>query len=523
MKNLKLLSFLLAVLLLWSCSQEIAELTPPTPSPAPTGTPGTADLTKFVAIGNSLTAGFQSGALFTQGQNESLAKIMHQQFVYAGGGTTFNQPDINSVNGYNSSASNPSEGIIRGRFVLFTNPTTGAVGPVAAGTQGVPAPYNTADLPGAYTGNKAALNNFGVPGILLGQCLTPLTGGPPTGNPAYNGLYARFASNPGTSTIIGDAVAANPTFFMFFLGNNDILGYATTGGSGAIPMTSVENFTTQYNGAIATLLGNLPTAKGVVGNIPDVTAIPFFFTVRWNPIPLDAATATQLTGALANPYNGFLAAMVGNGIITQAEADKRRLTFSASLNNPITIVDETLTDLTPYMQGEAAALLPYARARQTKNTDLVTLSAGAVLGTLVSNNPQLINGVTVPMGDQFILIPEEIQEIKDRTAAFNAIISAAVAGSNNRLALADVNSVFNQFVANPQSFIPQTGILLLPTISPPFAAFSEDGVHPNGRGSAFLANVFIDAINAKFGATIPKADVTKYSGTRTPLTINSTY
>jgi phospholipase/lecithinase/hemolysin len=310
---------------------------------------------------------------------------------------------------------------------------------------------------------------------------------------------------------------------MFFLGNNDILGYATTGGSGAIPMTSVENFTTQYNGAIATLLGNLPTAKGVVGNIPDVTAIPFFFTVRWNPIPLDAATATQLTGALANPYNGFLAAMVGNGIITQAEADKRRLTFSASLNNPITIVDETLTDLTPYMQGEAAALLPYARARQTKNTDLVTLSAGAVLGTLVSNNPQLINGVTVPMGDQFILIPEEIQEIKDRTAAFNAIISAAVAGSNNRLALADVNSVFNQFVANPQSFIPQTGILLLPTISPPFAAFSEDGVHPNGRGSAFLANVFIDAINAKFGATIPKADVTKYSGTRTPLTINSTY
>src|SRR5260221_486293 len=102
--------------------------------------------------------------------------------------------------------------------VITLTPPPGPEAP--AGNKG------NADLPTPYTGDKTKLNNFGVPGILLGQALIPQTGGPSTGNPYYNGLYARFASNPGTSTIIGDALATQPTFFTFDLGNNDVLGYA---------------------------------------------------------------------------------------------------------------------------------------------------------------------------------------------------------------------------------------------------------------------------------------------------------
>jgi hypothetical protein len=43
-------------------------------------------------------------------------------------------------------------------------------------------------------------------------------------------------------------------------------------------------------------------------------------------------------------------------------------------------------------------------------------------------------------------------------------------------------------------------------------AFSLDGIHLNPRGCAIAANEFIDAINKKYGSTIPHVDVTQYQG-----------
>src|SRR5688572_2977904 len=75
------------------------------PQPAvpacPTGaSAGTANFAKYVAMGSSYTAGFQAGALFNDGQNNSLGKILATQFACVGGGV-FNQPSINSEHGYN--------------------------------------------------------------------------------------------------------------------------------------------------------------------------------------------------------------------------------------------------------------------------------------------------------------------------------------------------------------------------------------------------------------------------------------
>jgi lysophospholipase L1-like esterase len=537
MKKYNILSILLSAALILGCAQEVDELKDPAAEEEPTGTLGAnIDVSNFVTIGNSLVAGYQANALFTDGQNESIGKIIHQQMVYAGATGEFNQPDINSENGFSGFI--PSTTVPLGRLILYDPDGSGprSAGPAASATPArtasgtapcnvletpaLPAPYNTAASPldpsWAFTGAKDELNNFGVPGITVGELLVSTSP-----NPAFSTYYYRFATNPGTSTILGDAVAAAPTFFLLEIGNNDILGYATGGASNPSILTSEADFTTRYNGVTATLLGNLPDAKGVVANIPNVTSIPFFFTVKWNAVPLDATTAATVTAALATPYNGFLQAMVANEIITAEEATKRTLTYAAGTANPILITDETLTDLSPYMTGEAAGLIPYAKARQTTSSDLITLTAGSVLGTCVEGNPQVINGVTYPLSDAYVLIPSETQEILTRTAQFNAIIAAAVAGSNNRLALADVNTAFTNFVATQGAVM--NGILLTPSISPPYAGFSEDGVHPNGRGYAFLANIFIDAINAKFGSTIPKANITHYRGTRTPVTPTDSY
>jgi hypothetical protein len=546
---------LAATLLVGSCKQESIKLMAPEIVTPPVTTPskGSADFTKFVAIGNSLTSGYQAGALFTTGQQNSLGAILAKQFSTAGGGA-FNQPDINSVNGFNTTTTNPpfAGGPILGKLVLFdpdgAGPRTAA--PAATGTPArtatcpstvtTPAvPGSGGDLPTAFSGNKAALNNFGVPGIQLIQAIIPQTGGPSTGNPAFNPFYQRFASNPGTSTILGDAVAANGSFFMFFLGNNDILGYATTGGSGAIPLTTLggapgpgTGFQATYQSAIGTLLAANPNSKGVIGNIPDVTTIPFFFTVSFNAVTLTADQATSLNAAFGG-YNAVLDAIKGNTNLlalsesTPANLDARKVTYTSGARNRILIAEKTaeFPDLGKAFDAllaaggisaaQRAGLEPYRRVRQATASDLITLSAGGLLGTCVGNSPTAIVGTTVPLADQFVLIPSETTAILTATAQFNAVIKAAADNSNNRIALADVNAAFKKLVNDRLQII--DGVAISPSFAPPTGGFSEDGVHPNNRGYAYLANIFIDAINAKFGATIPRADLSKYSGTFLPV------
>src|SRR5258706_4424556 len=108
-----------------SCKQDVITLKQPEIIQPETPSKGNADFSKYVSIGNSLTAGFQAAALFNDGQQNSFPKILSKQLSWAQDPTgattlTFNQPDINSVNGYNSTYSNPGAGIIRGRLVLFT-------------------------------------------------------------------------------------------------------------------------------------------------------------------------------------------------------------------------------------------------------------------------------------------------------------------------------------------------------------------------------------------------------------------
>ncbi len=524
MKATKIISLLAVSGLVFGCQQEIADLTPPEVV-VPQGTTGSANFTKYVSLGNSLTAGYQAGALFTDGQNNSYPNIMASQFAYVSTNDPFDQPSINSANGYYGMAGP----LVLGRLILFDSDGTGpkTPSPTPSGVPGVPEPYNTADLPTAYTGDKSKLNNFGVPGIILGQALIPDTGNP--ASPAFNPLWARFASEPGVKSILQDAIAQQPTFFSFWLGNNDVLAYATSGGAGR-PLTPAAEFQAQYTMAITALLAVSADTKGIVATIPNVTSIPFFTTVRWNQIALTETLAGQLTTQLANNYNAFLDGMVGAGIINGAERDLRRLSYVAG-NNGVLIHDKTLTDLSPYMAGPYAGLLPYARARQTKQTDLITLSAGAYLGTNLDISgdgvPDGVNGVSLPAtnttsagtrslkGDDLSLVPTEIAAIQARTTEFNTIISNIVTANTTRLALADVNAAFTAVVTGATKLV--DGMPVAATFIPPAGIFSEDGVHPNNRGSAYLAKIMIDAINAKFGATVPSPNLSQFRGTAAPV------
>jgi hypothetical protein len=259
--------------------------------------------------------------------------------------------------------------------------------------------------------------------------------------------------------------------------------------------------------------------------------MPHFTSVSYNPIPLDATTAGAVSAGFAG-YNQALDGLIANAAAfgisdnLKAEIATRKVTFSAACDNTILIVDETLTDLGPYFDGlqgagainasQRTALIPYEQVRKTKSTDIIPLSTGLILGTTVGGNPLMVNGVTVPLGDEYALIPTEIQQIKDARTAFNATIAGVVAANSSRLALADIDAGFNSLLSVGAGV--SNGITFTPNINPPTGIYSEDGVHPNSRGYAFMANIFIDAINAKFGATVPKANLAKYGATGLPIT-----
>ena len=511
-------------LFLLSCEQDIPgteKLDPPQGcNSCPEGAAsGNASFDKFVTLGSSYVAGFQAGALYNAGQDNSMAVMIAQQLECAGGSAIFNQPDIDSRNGYNVQLSVPGENIILGRLILFDADGSGpgSAVPTPAGAPGVPAPYNTADLPTPYTGDRSEINNFAVPLIYLGQALIPDTGNP--ASPYFNPFWARFASNPGMTSIVAEALGAAGSFYLIWPGFDDALLYAALGADGSYPLTSVSDFTMQFNGLITTMLTVNTVFKGVVGNIPEIETLPYFTTVPYNTIALDVATASALQSSLADNYNLFLQAMAGIQQITQEEYNKRVLSYVGG-NNGVLISDEALTDLTALMLANGAdALVPYARARQTTSTDLIPLSAGAVLGKPFMGNPQIIQGVSWPLEDQYALTFTEIIEIKTNIAGFNTVIESAVAGSDDRLALADVNTAYN-FLLNASitsSGLVRDGVAIASTFAPPVGAFSEDGLHPNTRGYAYTANVFIDAINSKFGATVPPVCLNEYQGTGLPV------
>jgi hypothetical protein len=92
-----------------------------------------------------------------------------------------------------------------------------------------------------------------------------------------NPYYERILTDAevGNKTYLAKVTESNPTFFSCWLGNNDVLLFAVSGGQ--VPITPPAAFNGLYNAMINGLTQN--GAQGVVANIPSVTSIPFLTTL----------------------------------------------------------------------------------------------------------------------------------------------------------------------------------------------------------------------------------------------------
>lgn len=471
-------------------------------------TAGSANFSKYVSLGNSLCAGYSDGALFFEGQRGSYPVILSQQFSLVGGGE-FKVPFMSdNIGGFSMGGTQIPQFGPR----LYFN----GVGPTPV--SGVSGTDITTHLTGSF-------NNMGVPGAKSFHLITP-------GYGTLNPYFGRFASSTSAS-VLGDALSQSPTFFSLWIGNNDVLSYATSGGTGTDqtgnmnPATYGGNditdptvFASVYNTLLDGTNGLTKNgAKGVVANIPYVTSIPFFTTVPTNPIPgLPAANAAQLN-QLFGAINQICTATGQPTRFTTLVADDGNA--ATTEKNPLLIYDKSLSNLAPYI---TAALTPtlgaamataagnlYGQTRHASNTspkiDYVLLTSRTIIGTTQVGAPAPFNvvGISYPMGDSTVLTSTETALIKTATDAYNATIRSLA--TSKGLAFVDANAIMAQVATS-------TGITANNyTVTSTYVTgggFSLDGVHPSPRGYALIANKFLEAINATYGSNFKGVDLSNY-------------
>ena len=495
-KNLKYL--FICSLFFAACSEDIEEDTSGVESEVPV-TAGTADFSKYVALGNSLTAGYADGALFRAGQSNSYPKLLSDQFALAGGGE-FKIPFMNDNFGGLLVYGNPIPGFSNRLIFNGTSPVSLPGNPTTDIANPLSGYYNNMGVPGAKSFHLLAPGYGSLAGVFAG-----------TANP----YFVRFASSTSAS-VLGDAAAQNPTFFSLWIGNNDVLGYATTGGDGSNPITpSTGNPGVGFDGTYGALVQTLTSngAKGVVANIPYVSSTPFFTHV--SPITVPALPAAN-SGALNQLFGAI------NQIAAAGSLPARFVTLTTNDNiadtvekkNPVLIFDESLPNLSAAI---AATLTPlygnaianfignqYGQARHARTTtgdrDYVLLTAGSSIGTNQSGvlAPYNVIGVSYPMQDSKILTADEALQIKTATDAYNTSIKSLADAKG--LAFVDANAALND--------VADGGVIFdnfhMTSDFVKGGAFGLDGVHPSARGQAYIANKFIEAINAKYGSTLRK-------------------
>ncbi len=455
---------------------------------------GNASFDKFVSIGGSTVAGVMDGALHTAGQQHAFPAIMASRFALTKGGP-FVQPDINADNGLSGIA---PDGTLLGKYRLTVNSALGTPRPVPV-TPGQPV--------GPYVGDRSLINNFGIPGLKAMEAVQPGFG-------EENPYFGRIAANPGSS-VVRDAGNANGTYVLFWLGPDDVLGYAKSGATGIDggtnpdDLTSVAAFRQHYAEAFGEVFKG--QSLGVAATIPDIEDLPYFRSLPLDPVELTAQEAEALNQSFLFFNIAVLSwntqVDLADSLNEQQKGELRRsfASFNAG-KNFLLIEDRDLSDAFVFLPPTFDRYnLP--KIRKIRGGEMVLLSL-----------PQegLANGLgtyeAVPA--QHVLTAREILRIKNRTTAFNNIIRETAEATGFFVALADMF----RFYKDLRIGIPGEvgGQAINAGILPPSGAFSSDGLNLNPRGAALLANEFIRVTNGFFLSNVPAADVNAFPPNETP-------
>lgn len=475
MKKIIALLLIAGFLILAGCA-----LDQPVQSTITTIKPGELALTKVVFVGNSITAGFQSGGLVEDLQANSFPALIYNQI---GQGSLIEQPLVD----------NPGISSTPGVGVFDFDPATGAISPR-----------------GTYTDVEALLlnpfvarpyDNLGVPGAKLKDVLETVDGS--GGNPFFDLILRN--PNFGNMTQVEQASVLNPTVVVVCIGNNDVLGAALSGGDLSM-LTDPGEFQTDYI-RLMTELGEI--RGGNVGiltaNIPNVCDIPYVnlldnliykdvpvpgiglvklpvvFDSNFQPVDFDPGsgelylplvTAEGIPGGQASPVKHILLPFLS-------------LYQASGLGVPdSTIIANTLIGLgTPPAQAAVLAQM-------------------AVQGMIAAG----LTPSGVPIPGSLTITEAENVALENAVNAYNQIITAVTSGVG--IPVIDANAKMSEL--NQSGIDGFTGRFVF--FDPANTAFSLDGIHPNNGGNAIIANEFIKVMNQFPDINLPLIDTQQFRG-----------
>ena len=442
-----ILLFLLAGI--FSCQTKIEE---------PKITSGSADLSRFLAVGGSYTSGYTDDALYLEGQQNSYPAILSKSFsaVIA---QNFKQPLVNPGVGIGLD-SNAKLILTTSNFCYGTS-----FNPVNAAPVGDISNYD-------WIGNQGPFSNLGVPGLRISEINNQLLGNPQVGN----SFYARFVKmQDNNHTLLSDISEFDPTFFTLWIGMDDLLPYALSGGTKDNDPVTAPDFSTTYGLNIETLFSALTAnnAKGVIAYIPLILDFPYFTTIPYDGVVLTSAEAAQMNAALSSTYPDLQFHEGSNPFIIDDPSAHNGKRFITS--NEFILMSVPLDSIKCFHYGS------YDLSKNRLNS--------------------------IP--DQHVIDEAEAQLITQRIFDMNNEIKDIATA--NDFAYIDLYDFFRQV----DKGIKLNGVTFtLEYIEG--GVFSLDGAHPTAKGNALIANQIINTINQKYGASLREADVNAYPGIKFP-------
>ena len=300
-----------------------------------------------------------------------------------------------------------------------------------------------------------AYNNMAVPYSIMLDAVDSTnyyaTVGPPAGigRPSYQWpFFENTARHRGT--ILAQALSLAPTFMSIELGANEVLGYGTSGG--VSPLFPPATYAALLSSVVNAIHGTLPNTKIALFNVPVVTGAPFFTT--FSPLTLSIVDGTPI---------GLLATENG----------------------------------TPVTLGPSDYVLLTALDSLVAGTGFPT-NGGNYLNPAAGGNGRRLR-------DDQVLTQVEVDSLTAAAGAMNTAVDSVAL----RPFVAKVD--FDGLLALAAQTGLQVGTTTYTTAFVTGGLFSLDGVHPTDVAHAALANLMIDAVNARFGSTVPRLNVSQWA------------
>lgn len=414
---------------------------------------GSANYTRFIALGDGYMAGYQDGALWRGAQEKSIPALIYTSLKEVES-VSFNQalmPDHSGLGVNTKFWEDPYFSASQLNYKVDCKGVSSLAPIKVFHTSGTAAPYLSPV-------SASSWDDITIPFVTTAQFLD---------NNLHNTnvYYNRVATSLGFISPLQAALNRNPTFFAAWLGMEDVFNYCRNGGY-LVSLPTPSQFAARLDSILAPLsaLG----AKGIIANIPDFRSFPFYTLIPYNGANLDAENADSLT----NLYISF-----GMSHISFQEGD-----------NAFVIEDP-------------AAPTGY---RQLINNEYITLSVPT------DSMKCFYYGILVnTIHDRYSLDSSEVSLIDYTIAQYNMIIHQKA--TQYQLALVDMNAFYQRV----NSGMLWNGVSFNASfVSGGF--FSLDGYTPTQKGAALLANEFIKSMNAYFGSTLKTVVCTDCNGVLFP-------